>query len=703
MKNELELLKKGKADDLKKEAEISLREAENLFKEAEERLNVYNRKQEIDLQMYRRDIQNAEERLEHTTDLIEKAILRAPEDGIFVYGQIWTDSGREKLKEGFYISEGEAVGYVASSGNLNIEILVNEFEVGNISVDNKVVFALDSEPEKFYEAKIINIENLAQFSERDVLKVKKIQLKAIVNVQNELFRAGMTVSGRIITNRIENVISIPTNAISDGKVYMKNNKIRNITPLISNYFYTVIKEGLKEGDVIKLEQSASLIDFENRKLENASKRTIRNVIEDTGMFESRTRQMITSPGRGKIRSMKEEGETVKKGDIVASIDKSELEKELEKLELDISLKDSNKALTISQKEKEIFSLKQDILKKEKDYEIAEIEFSQVYNPTEDKKLKRLERNYFIAELRLDSLKKELEIKKDLSDKGYIAKEKIDELQTSFDQGKVDLKFKKIELDRLREHADPFQISKKRRRKVLAGLELDIAGKKLENKKKEYDIKLKLIDKELGFMKEKLILLNKIIDSLDIKADIDGVVVYVKVWKNGGQAKVQVGDETYQGSSVCQVSQVDNILILGKVSETEFLELKKGQKVEFYLPGFDAEKYNGVLNSIGSFALESGSGEEYGSYFDVQIEVDKVIPKFQPGMSVNFGIISREKQDVLSISKNAVFHDKNGEFVYMSDKTKKYIKTGIKDMEYVEIISGINQKDSIYSGKMEIAR
>ncbi|MCK9223926.1 MAG: HlyD family efflux transporter periplasmic adaptor subunit [Candidatus Muirbacterium halophilum] len=696
MQNELEILKKGKSEDIKKEAELSLYEAENSYKESLKKLDVYNKKREIDIQMYNRDIQNAREKLEHTTELIEESVIKAPDDGIFVYADIWTDSGKEILKEGLYISKGESVGYVSSSEDLVINIFVNEFEAVNIKKDDKVLFALDCEIDKFYNAKVIDVENLAQYSEIDVLKVKKIKILAKVLSANSLFCSGMTVSGRIITKNIKNIIAIPTNAINNDKVTMENGKIKKVNVGLSNYFLTIIESGIKENDIIKLNYSASIVDFEKRKLQSPKFRNIRNFIEDTGVFESKSRQIIKSPGRGKIQTMKEEGDNVKKHDIIASIDKTEIQKEFEKLELDISLKESNKELTLSQKEKELFSLEQDILKRQKDIDIAIIEYYEVYNPTSAEKLKRLERNFAIAELRLDSLKKELKIKKELSDKGYIAKEKIDELQTSYDQNTVDLKFKKIELDRHRKHADLFQISKRKRRKILAELELEISKMKFENKKKEYSIKLELVDEEIEFMKNKLDLINNIMNSLSIKSQIDGVVVYVKVWKGGKQSKVQVGDETYTGSSICQISQVDNLIIMGKVSETEFLDLKKGQKVEFYLPGFESEKYSGVLSDIGSFALKSESSGESGSYFDVKIDIDNVIAKFQPGMSVNFAIISEEKKNILTVSRDSVFHDKNGDFVYMQDKSKRYIKTGIEDNEFVEIISGINDKDKIYS-------
>ncbi|MCC6688215.1 MAG: efflux RND transporter periplasmic adaptor subunit [Saprospiraceae bacterium] len=82
-------------------------------------------------------------------------------------------------------------------------------------------------------------------------------------------------------------------------------------------------------------------------------------------------------------------------------------------------------------------------------------------------------------------------------------------------------------------------------------------------------------------------------------------------------------------------------------------------------------------------------------FTAEAEFVKAPPKIYPNLTVEANILIKEKKNALLIPRSYLLDEK---YVLLENGKKAEIKTGIKNYEMVEIISGINQNDVILKPK-----
>lgn len=79
-------------------------------------------------------------------------------------------------------------------------------------------------------------------------------------------------------------------------------------------------------------------------------------------------------------------------------------------------------------------------------------------------------------------------------------------------------------------------------------------------------------------------------------------------------------------------------------------------------------------------------------FLVEAEFTRQPPVLYPNLTVEANIITAVKEKALTIPRNYLVDDS---LVYISNSEKKSVKTGLKDFQKVEILSGLQSTDVIY--------
>ena len=131
-------------------------------------------------------------------------------------------------------------------------------DISKIQLDQLVEVRLDAFSDTIYTGKIMSVAGLAKFKRRDS-KVKVFPVEVLLDEASKKLMPGMTVSCKIIVDRIDDAIYAPLEAVfqeaAEDYVFVKSGggfKKKNIKTGLSNNDYTIIEEGLKEGDRIAL-------------------------------------------------------------------------------------------------------------------------------------------------------------------------------------------------------------------------------------------------------------------------------------------------------------------------------------------------------------------------------------------------------------------------------------------------------------------
>lgn len=139
-----------------------------------------------------------------------------------------------------------------------------------------------------------------------------------------------------------------------------------------------------------------------------------------------------------------------------------------------------------------------------------------------------------------------------------------------------------------------------------------------------------------------------------------------------------------------------------VDETDILALKEEQEAEITVSSVGDDLYPGVVTDISKVADTSSGVTQYSA----EISLDKA-PGMLPGMTADVDVKIQGTENALIIPVEALHQTSTGAFVYTSyDKeTQRYggrvdVVPGMQNDNYAEILSGLREGDTVYYTKQE---
>lgn len=222
----------------------------------------------------------------------------------------------------------------------------------------------------------------------------------------------------------------------------------------------------------------------------------------------------------------------------------------------------------------------------------------------------------------------------------------------------------------------------------------IATEEYENEYKN----LIVIKKEYLAMTEELEMVDghyKLNDiSNIISATADGTILELPI-KEGGS--VMARGSLNEGTTVAKIANLQSLIFKGDVLESDVLKLKKGTHIEILTIAAKNMKLSGIISHISP----KGIIQDGVSRFEVT--ADMIIPEhyrsqIRAGYTASGDIILEMKKNVLSLEEKYIQFNYDSAYVIVINQNGKYqkqfLKTGISDGIYTEIISGIDSISKI---------
>ena len=139
-----------------------------------------------------------------------------------------------------------------------------------------------------------------------------------------------------------------------------------------------------------------------------------------------------------------------------------------------------------------------------------------------------------------------------------------------------------------------------------------------------------------------------------------------------------------------------------VDETDILALKEDQEAEITVSSVGEDLYPGSVTDISKVADTSTGVTQYSA----EIFLDKA-PGMLPGMTAEVDVKIQGTENALIIPVEALHQTSTGSFVYTSydEETQRYggrvdVVPGMQNDNYAEILSGLQEGDTIYYTKQE---
>ncbi len=173
-------------------------------------------------------------------------------------------------------------------------------------------------------------------------------------------------------------------------------------------------------------------------------------------------------------------------------------------------------------------------------------------------------------------------------------------------------------------------------------------------------------------------------SLNICAPFDGQVA----WLNARR-----GDPVAAANSLITVIGSDSLMIEAQVDESEIKSVKPGQAAVIKLNDMDQTEINGTVDGVGNVGKDNSGVIEY----PVRVKVNPGNQLIKPQMSVDVTIVTQEYPNALAVPAAAVVERRGHTMVAVREgKTVTFVRvvTGMNNGTYTEIVSGLNDGDTI---------
>lgn len=174
---------------------------------------------------------------------------------------------------------------------------------------------------------------------------------------------------------------------------------------------------------------------------------------------------------------------------------------------------------------------------------------------------------------------------------------------------------------------------------------------------------------------------------------------------------KAGDTVESGRTLCTIYDLSYLEMTLSIDELDIGLVAVGQKVAITADAVEGASFEGVITKVSVAGNTSGGITSY----PVTVRIDET-GDLLPGMNVDAEIVIQEAQDTLAISSSAVSRGSNGATVVLltqdspsaanaldREAPEGYayveVETGISDDSYVEILSGLQEGDTVaYLGR-----
>ncbi len=210
---------------------------------------------------------------------LSKMVIRAPNDGIVNILPNFRSGGSfgqspPPFKEGDRAWTGAAIAEIPDLSEMRIELSMEEVDRGKLKLGQPVKMRVDAIPEKEFNGNLDFISPIASLVFKGMgLTEKRFPARATLKNLDPRLRPGMSATAEIIIERHPSALLIPARAsfTLDGKpaVYVQKGRdfsSRHITVGQRNEDDIVVLNGLKEGELVTLENPAEALKRAKKKL-----------------------------------------------------------------------------------------------------------------------------------------------------------------------------------------------------------------------------------------------------------------------------------------------------------------------------------------------------------------------------------------------------------------------------------------------------
>jgi multidrug resistance efflux pump len=244
------------SDIKKKEIQLNLDKSDIALVRAKEQIDNRIKIQVEEIKQKNLSIEQDRSRLKEAYETLHKLNVIAPSPGIGIIAKNWNSDN--KFQVGDQCWPGFPLIQLPDLSALKATVKINEVDIAKITKNLNVQIKPDAFSDSIFTGVVSSVANLAVNKENSS-KIKVFPVEILLNETNKNLLPGLTVSCRIIIDKIDDVLFVPKDAIHlEGDKYYAFKKKRKSYDKIevevgdSNTDYIIISKGLNKDEEVAL-------------------------------------------------------------------------------------------------------------------------------------------------------------------------------------------------------------------------------------------------------------------------------------------------------------------------------------------------------------------------------------------------------------------------------------------------------------------
>lgn len=478
-------------------------------------------------------------------------------------------------------------------------------------------------------------------------------------------------------------------------------------------------------------------------------------VSATGVIEPLVTVEVRSKASGAITKMAvETGDKLNAGDLIAEIEKTYTQADVEQAEADLKSAQARRAQAVMNIELQKQQVEAQIKQAQTNVADAETRLAQLQEQIRLEKeanarqIREAENDLLMANLRLeqaknprpenvkrakaavDQAKSSMELAeaeynriKSLHQKSFVSKAEVDSAKAKYESAKSQYEsaleqLKLTEQPSSEEDIKLAELNVKKAELALAAAKQKIEQEKYREKdlelyksqledaklalqqaldnRKQIDVKQKDLESAEASVKRAEVALKNAKDKLAdtvVRAPISGVILTKNV-EEGQVISSSMGAMASAGTLLVTMANLDRVYVKTDVDETDIGKVKPGQPVTIVVEAFPDRKFRGEVLKI----EPQGKTVQNVTTFNVTTELENPNGILKPGMNASVEILVVDLKDVLVVDNSAIMDTPQGKMVTPVVNGKPMqpilVDIGVRGWDKSEVIFGLNEGDEV---------
>ena len=244
------------SDIKKKEIQLNLDKADIALARAKEQIDNRIKIQKEEIKQKNLSIEQDRARLKEAHETLQNLNVTAPAPGIGIITRNWNSGNKFQIGDQSW--PGSMLIQLPDLSSLKATVKINEVDIAKITPGLEVQIKPDAFSDSIFSGVVSAVANLA-VNKDNSSKIKVFPVEIRLKETNKNLLPGLTVSCRIIIDKIENALYVPKDAVrlEGGKYYVFKKKGKNyekteVETGAVNTDYIIIKKGLNKNDEVAL-------------------------------------------------------------------------------------------------------------------------------------------------------------------------------------------------------------------------------------------------------------------------------------------------------------------------------------------------------------------------------------------------------------------------------------------------------------------